>query len=153
MRNTVLDAWLLKSRLQLKLCSGLPCTRCVLCIFYPLVLASLYSCSCLLPDNISCYFLVDLSMFFDSCTDRFAGSGRREISGDDSKMSSFTVMLLAHYTFRFISFCSYRKLCSSIFYQHLCSRVAIFACSGFVGQWLVVMINWTVYTFKLPFCF
>lgn len=61
--------------------------------FPPQVLTSLYSCSCLLSDNISCHFLAGLSMFFDSCTDRFAGGGSGETSGDDSKdvLSYFNV--------------------------------------------------------------
>ena len=74
--------------------------------FPPQVLTSLHSCSCLLCDNISCHFLAGLSRFFDSCTDRFAGGGSGETSGDDSNMSSVTVILLAQYTYRFRFFSS-----------------------------------------------
>lgn len=65
------------------------------------VLTSLYRCSCLLSDKISCYFLAGPSMPSDSCADGFAGGSSGETSEDASEMAARTGRLPALYAHRF----------------------------------------------------
>lgn len=58
--------------------------------FSPQVLTSLYRCSCLLSDKISCCFLAGPSMPAASCADGFAGGSSGEAPGDASEMAALT---------------------------------------------------------------